>query len=268
MTLVKLIDIYKSFKNVRALNGVNLEIGEGEKICIIGPNGAGKTTLLRVIMGTIKPDKGEVYVFSRDARKIGYVPQIPVEALFHRAFDFVYYSLRIAGLSKEESAKRASEWLELFGVNPKTSGFGLSGGEKKLVNIAIAFAKNPELLVLDEPTSMLDASRKRLVRKLIDEFKGSVVLVTHDLDEIRLADTIYFMSKGRILFQGNYKEFAKSVRLEGYILEAWGEKGSIRREIKSYGEIGPLIEDLGEVDEVRVSRITPEDIEKLIRGGR
>lgn len=267
MLLVRLANVYKSFKNKRVLDSVDFEVNMGEKVCIVGPNGAGKTTLLRVILGTVRPDRGEVYVFSRDASKIGYVPQIPTTTPHHRAFDFVYYSLRIAGIPKGEAVKRASEWLELLGINSKTTGSGLSGGERKLVNLAMALAKNPELLILDEPTNMLDVSRRRLVRGLIEGFKGSVILVTHDLDEVRLADTICFMSRGRIVFRGGFRDFAKLVRTEGYVLELRSGKEAVRREIRSIEEISLAIRDLGEVDELRISRITPEDIEELIRGG-
>jgi ABC-type multidrug transport system ATPase subunit len=156
MYVVKLSNVHKTFGSKKVLNDISFEIKENEKVCIIGPNGSGKTTLLRVILGLVKPDNGAINVFSRDPRDIGYLPQIPLQYPYHKVFDVIYYSLRFAGFSSLKAKEKAIEWIKRVGLDSDSVGLNLSGGERKLVLLAMAMAKDPKLLILDEPTNMID----------------------------------------------------------------------------------------------------------------
>ncbi|UXD21376.1 ABC transporter ATP-binding protein [Ignicoccus pacificus DSM 13166] len=199
--VAELKDVWVRFRNEYALQGINLEIPSQDYMAILGPNGAGKSTLLKVILGVVKPEKGEVRVFGEDPFKnrkvvvenIGYVPQkenvndkVPL-----RAIDVV-----LMGISTKkflfnrnkamEKALKALEYVNLRDVAYKLFR-ELSGGQKQRVLIARAIVSDPKLLLLDEPFSALDAYSSRVVasllRKLNQEGK-TIVVVTHDLAPI------------------------------------------------------------------------------------
>ncbi len=256
--------VCKWFGNVKVLDGISLRVREGERVVIVGPNGAGKTTLLRVMLGLLRPDSGRVYVRYRDPRDVGYVPQVPVAFPFHTAFSIVYYALRFAGYDSNESKRRALEWLEKFRINPRAVCMNMSGGERKLVLLAAALAREPKLLILDEPTNMLDLARTRLVWNVLNEFKGTVIIVTHNLDEVKLGNRVLFMKRGKVVFEGSYEEFARYVSGHGYVIEAWTESGYRTILVGNLDEAQRVLRELGNVYEARVRRIVPEDIEQLV----
>jgi ABC-type multidrug transport system ATPase subunit len=262
MYVVKLSNVHKTFGSKKVLNDISFEIKENEKVCIIGPNGSGKTTLLRVILGLVKPDNGAINVFSRDPRDIGYLPQIPLQYPYHKVFDVIYYSLRFAGFSSLKAKEKAIEWIKRVGLDSDSVGLNLSGGERKLVLLAMAMAKDPKLLILDEPTNMIDIHKKKIVWNIIREFKGTIIIVTHDLDEIWLGDTIYFMKQGRIVFKGNFNDFSNKIRKSGFIVESWSSEGYMRFEIDNIKDMNfKLINE--NIYELKIRKIVPEDIESL-----
>ena len=125
---------------------------------------------------------------------------------------------------------------------------------------ASAMAKNPRLLMLDEPTSMVDLTTKEVIWRLIKEYKGTLFLVTHDLEELELVDRVVFLKKGKVLFQGRLSEFASSIR-KGYVAEVRDNNGVARYEVESLGEV-----NAGDgFTEVRVRKVTPEDLEELFK---
>jgi len=267
MNVVEVVSVSKWFGSLKALDRVNMRVGRGEKVILVGPNGAGKTTLIRIIIGSLKPDEGHVRV-SVGRGSIGYAPQIPIYYPFHRVFDIVYYSLRLAGFDAAESRRRAKEWISALGLNPNAYGIHLSGGERKLVALAVALARDPDLLILDEPTEMLDVSRRKLVRDVISRFRGSALIVTHDLEEVKLGNYLYFLHRGRILFEGTPAEFALRFGGEGLLVEAWTASGLKSFAVKTLGEALEALRTLGgdEVVEIRVRRPIPEDLSSLIGG--
>ena len=197
---------------VQALDAVTLEVAPREVVALIGPNGCGKSTLLRVLSGLIAPDAGEVTidgspVTGPDAR-VGLVFQEPRLLAWRSSTDNVAFPLELAGWPKPKQVARADELLGLVGARevasarPRT----LSGGMRQRVAIARALALEPEVLLLDEPFSALDAlTRERFNAELLDLWQRTgttIVLVTHSIPEaVFLADRVLVMSPrpGRIV---------------------------------------------------------------------
>lgn len=193
----------------RALEGVSLEIYEGEKIALVGANGAGKSTLLLHFNGIfssngkvqilgMKPDKKNLRFIRQ---KVGLVFQNPDDQLFcPTVFDDVAFGARNLKLPEDQVARRVELALEAVGLSGfgHHSAFHLSFGEKKRVAIATVLAMDSEILVLDEPTSNLDPRGKKDIVKLLRKIGGTQIIVTHDLDLVRdLCKRTIVLSKGR-----------------------------------------------------------------------
>lgn len=182
----------------KILDGLSLNVQEGEFLGIVGPNGGGKTTLLRVVLGLQKPTSGRVRVFGKDPvesrRKIGYVPQ---NLFFDRDFPITVGETVLMGrLSRKglfsrysgkdrKMAEQALETVGMAGLKKRQVG-GLSGGELQRLLIARALAGQPELLLLDEPTASIDPEMKTTIYDLLDDLVKSmtIILVTHDTGSI------------------------------------------------------------------------------------
>jgi zinc transport system ATP-binding protein len=196
MKVVELKEVWVRLGNQLVLEDINFEVFQGDYIGIIGPNGAGKTTLLKVILGLIKPFKGEVRVFGLEPQEgkkfIGYVPQ---ERPFNRDFPLKVMDVVLMGCLKDkglfrnfsaEDFKRAEEVLELVEMLPlKDREIGsLSGGELQRVLIARALVSKPKLFLLDEPTAHVDLPVQTeffdLLKRLNEEGL-TIIMVTHDV---------------------------------------------------------------------------------------
>lgn len=258
-------NVYKSFGHIKALEGVSICIRRGEKVGLIGPNGAGKTTLLRIILGILKPDKGRVYGVEHSPRFFGYVPQFPVYFPYVRSVDVVFSALRFANYKSKKLKEIAEELCKKNGIDPKSEGRNLSAGKSRLLLFVAALSKNPELLVLDEPTAMMDVATKNIILDAIANFNKTLIMVTHDIEELRFVDKIFFLSKGRIVFEGSFKDFSKLIRARGYIVEIKSGKETKRVEIQDLNDLNNIKLSDVDVDEIVVRKITPEDIVSLIQ---
>ncbi|MCG8342557.1 MAG: ABC transporter ATP-binding protein [Chlorobiales bacterium] len=196
--LVALTDVSVVIGGTKILEGLSMSIGEGEFVGIVGPNGGGKTTLLRVILGLQKPTSGNVRVFGQDPvmsrKRIGYVPQ---HLIFDRDFPITAGETVLTGrlsrkglfrrYGKEDrrEAEKALETVGLAGLKKRQVG-DLSGGELQRLLIARALAGQPELLLLDEPTSSIDPEMKTTIYDLLDDLVESmtIIMVTHDTGAI------------------------------------------------------------------------------------
>ncbi|HEY3541800.1 MAG TPA: ABC transporter ATP-binding protein [Gaiellaceae bacterium] len=214
MTVVDIKDVSKEFKGgTVALQGIDLEIEQGEFVSLIGPSGCGKSTLLRVIGDLIEPSRGTVTVNGKPARKAredhdyGIVFQDAVLYNWRTVAKNVALPLELAGWSREKRARRIEEMLDLVELR----GFAdhhpwqLSGGMQQRVSIARALAFEPALLLMDEPFGALDEmTRERLNAELLQIWQASgstVVFVTHSIAEaVFLSTRIVVMSPrpGRI----------------------------------------------------------------------
>jgi putative spermidine/putrescine transport system ATP-binding protein len=217
---LELAGVSKAFGNVRAVDGVDLSVANGEFFALLGPSGCGKTTLLRVVAGIYPGDSGTVALNGRDLtrtpmhrRNMAMVFQS--YALFPHlsAFDNVAFGLRSRRLGQEETTKRAMESLALVRLEALAARFPaqLSGGQQQRIALARALAVRPDLLLLDEPLSNLDARLRDEMRVEIRDLQRrlgiTTVLVTHDIDEaFTMSDRIGVMQDGKIVQIGRAAE--------------------------------------------------------------
>jgi NitT/TauT family transport system ATP-binding protein len=198
---------------LRALDGLNLEIAGGEIVALIGPNGSGKSTLLRAIAGLLPPSRGSVELdglplIGPDPR-IGLVFQEPRLLPWRSAATNITYPLELEGWPPDRRAVRLAELVELVGLDPSavpSRPFELSGGTRQRVALARALALQPEVLLLDEPFSQLDAlTRERFDLELLalwERASTTTLLVTHNIAEaILVADRVIVLSPrpGRVV---------------------------------------------------------------------
>ena len=190
-----------------ALDGFDLSVEPGEVVAIIGPNGCGKSTFLRVADGLLVPDRGTVTLDDRPIDgpdpRIGLVFQEPRLLPWRSVADNVAYPLELAGWSRQRRAERLRELLDLVGLSAAADGrpVHLSGGMRQRAAIARALALAPELLLLDEPFSALDAlTRERFNLELLalwEKTGTTIVIVTHSIPEaVLLADRVVVMTSG------------------------------------------------------------------------
>jgi len=205
-------DLRKRYGDVAAVDGVSLEVEQGEFFGILGPNGAGKTTTLEIIEGLRQPDSGDVTVLGQRAwpRNPELLPRIGVQLQASSFFERLSAREQIRTFASlyEVSAKRADEMLETVGLTEQAGirTEKLSGGQKQRLSIACALVHNPELLFLDEPTGALDPQARRNLWDLLAQIASSgrtVVLTTHHMDEAEtLCDRVAIMDHGKILKAG------------------------------------------------------------------
>lgn len=212
MALLNLEDIQVSYGKTTILENLNLNVEKGELISLLGPSGCGKTTTLRVIGGFINPNKGKFKFKDKDytnidvhKRNFGFVFQS--YALFPHlsVFDNVAFGLKMRKEGPGEIKKRVDEILEIVDLDQYKNRFSkeLSGGQRQRVALARALVIKPDLLLLDEPLSNLDAKlrvKMRVgIRKLQQEFNITTVYVTHDQEEcFSISDKVAVMNKGVI----------------------------------------------------------------------
>ncbi len=215
------------------LKGIDFEMGK-EIVALVGPNGSGKTTFAKHLNGLLKPTKGSVKVDGLDtgehtvaelSRKVGYVFQNPEHMFFEEnVFKEVAFGPKNLGKSEDEIRKLVSWALKSVGLEgyEERSPYSLSGGEKQRLAIACVLAMKPKYLVLDEPTTGLDAKAERSVietiRSLREDGHG-ILLITHDMDLVlELAERVVLLQDGRKVFDGPVEEFF-SRALEPFGLE-------------------------------------------------
>ena len=212
--------IYPS--GIKALDGINLKINNGEYVALMGENGAGKTTLIKHFNGLLKPTKGDVYIndintknesIAKLSRIVGIVFQNPDHQFFEENVEKeISFALRNFGF-KEEVIKKRIEWalnfmnLEKYRNQPP---FLLSGGEKKRLALAIILSWDPEIIVLDEPTIGQDYIQKEKLMQLIIQLNTqgkTVIIATHDIEFVAESKPrVILLSKGKIIDDGPIEE--------------------------------------------------------------
>lgn len=194
--------LHLGYGPIPVLEGVDLQVEEGEFVSLVGPSGSGKSTLLRAIAGLLTPQRGGIQR-ACPQEEVGFLFQEDALLPWRTALDNVALGLRIRGWPRERARKEAGAWLERLGL----SGLGhrfphqLSGGQRKRVALAQVLALKPRLLLMDEPFASLDAILRTQVTQdllsLVEEEGIAVLLVTHDLEEaISLADRVCLLSQG------------------------------------------------------------------------
>lgn len=215
--IVRLEDVYFAYPNAErdALQAINLEIYQGEWLAIIGPNGSGKSTLAKTINGLLVPYQGQVYYKDQllsaetvwDIRShIGMVFQNPDNQFVGATVeDDVAFGLENNGVPREEMVLRLNQALEQVRMQDfkKKEPARLSGGQKQRVAIASVIALRPDVIILDESTSMLDPLGRleiiQLVKEIKEKYNLTVISITHDIDEASLADRILVLEQGKFV---------------------------------------------------------------------
>jgi putative spermidine/putrescine transport system ATP-binding protein len=219
-TYLQLENLHRDFGTVKALNGIDISLGEGEFLSLLGPSGCGKTTALRIVAGFDRPDAGRVLVDGKDVtrvppnkRDMGMVFQ--AYSLFPNmtAQQNVEFGLKIRGRDKSDRSKRVADLLELVGLGQAVDRYPhqLSGGMQQRVALARALAIEPRVLLLDEPLSALDAKvRVQLreeIRRIQLELGITTLYVTHDQEEaLAISDHVAVMYGGVIEQMGTPSE--------------------------------------------------------------
>ena len=220
--IVEIRDLYKSYEDgkIKALNGVNLTVEEGEFVSIIGPSGSGKSTLLNMLGALDVPDSGSIRVAGEDltaskklnefrATSIGFVFQLHNLIPNISVRENIEIPMYTQGLSSGEMKNKALKLLDDVGLKDKADIMPnkLSGGERQRVAIARALANDPSIILADEPTGSLDSKTStRILRQLIDlhEHKNvTLIIVTHDMDVAKLADRVIEVLDGEIISAGD-----------------------------------------------------------------
>ncbi len=210
-------------KDVLAVNDVNLQIQKGEFVVILGHNGSGKSTLAKLINGLLVPSDGNVFVNGMNTREeeliwnirqtAGMVFQNPDNQIVATIVEEdVAFGPENQGIESKEIRRRVDEALKIVGMYKYRTHAPhlLSGGQKQRIAIAGVLAMNPQCIILDEPTAMLDPSGRKevmnTISKLNREENKTIVHITHYMDEAVNADRIVVMSQGKIILQGTPKE--------------------------------------------------------------
>ena len=220
MSVAALRDVTKRFGAVPALDGVTLEVHDGDVVALLGPNGAGKSTAIAVLLGLRAPDAGQARLFGMDPRKpaarrlVGVTPQETAFPLTLRVCEIVELVRR--HFAQPMPAALIYERFELEALVRRQLG-GLSGGERRRVAVALAFAGAPKLVVLDEPTTGLDRRARASVWNAIGAHAdrgGTVVLTTHYLEEADArARRIVLIEAGKIIADGGVAEIKAAAGL-------------------------------------------------------
>ena len=212
-------EIGKSYRGRRVVNGVSLRVEQGEVVGLLGPNGAGKTTTFYTIVGLIPPDTGRVLIDDEDitdvpmylrARQFG-ISYLPQEASVFRKLtveENVLAVLEAQPISWHERRERMEKLIDQLGLEHirLNRGYALSGGERRMVEIARALCINPTFILLDEPFSGIDPIAVLDLQKIISDLKASgigVLITDHNVREtLSVTDRAYIINVGRIFRQG------------------------------------------------------------------
>ena len=221
--VIEVKNVWKSFKTVQAVKGINLNIPRGQFTALLGPNGAGKTTLVEMIEGIQKPDSGDITIMGKHwkgnedelHRIIGLSLQETRFIDKLRVTETLQLFASFFNLGRE----RVSEIINIVGLQEKRKSYvvNLSGGQRQRLAIGIALINTPAILLLDEPTTGLDPNARReiwdILHRLKNESETSMILTTHYMEEAEnLCDYIVIMDNGIILREGTRDLLLKEAR--------------------------------------------------------
>jgi ABC-2 type transport system ATP-binding protein len=228
--VISLTSLCRSFKNIRAVNNLNLDVRSNEILGLLGPNGAGKTTAIRMICGILKPDSGSVLIHGKpwvrvpeNRKKIGYAPQENVFWPNLTCFEQLVFNARMYSLNSRQAQRNSKNILLKLGLEDKSKALAssLSGGMKRRLSLGLALVHDPEILILDEPEAGLDPQSRLLVREYIRELSEgkTIILSTHNMDEAdRLSNRIAIMDHGELLMTDSPENLKRTVG-KGDVLE-------------------------------------------------
>ena len=223
--ILKAQEISKSYRGRKVVNGISVEVNQGEIVGLLGPNGAGKTTSFYMIVGIIKPEEGNIYLdqevistfpmYQRAQKGIGYLAQ--EESVFRKLSveDNILGILEFSSLTKHQQKEKAELLMEEFGLIKirKNRGDLLSGGERRRTEIARALANDPKFLLLDEPFAGVDPIAVEDIQSIISVLKKKnigILITDHNVQEtLAITDRTYLMFEGKILKEGIPEDLAR-----------------------------------------------------------
>ena len=240
--ILKVENIFKYYNKKPVVNGVSIDLKQGEIVGLLGPNGAGKTTTFYSIVGLVKVNSGKVYIdnnnitfqpmYKRAQMGIGYLPQ---EASVFRQMtveDNIKSVLEMTDLNKKEQNEKCEKLINEFGLQHVRNNLGnlLSGGERRRTEIARALATEPKFILLDEPFAGVDLIAvediQKIVKKLVDKNIG-VLITDHNVHEtLSITDRAYLLFEGSVLKQGSSEDLASDEKVRKLYL---GKNFELRR---------------------------------------
>lgn len=214
--VIKINSLVKYYDKLKAVDNLSLKVYKGQLYAFLGINGAGKSTTISMICGNLKIDSGEIYVCGHDASKDSYYIKNQIGVVFQESvldksltvYDNLKYRAGLYGITGCKFKEKYQELNKLFELDEiKNKPLSkLSGGQKRKVDIARAIIHNPQILILDEPTTGLDPKTRQkiwsIIRKLRKDYKITVFLTTHYMEEAADADFITIIDKGKVIAEG------------------------------------------------------------------
>lgn len=235
-------NIFKTYKNRTVVNGVSVNVRQGEIVGLLGPNGAGKTTSFYMIVGLIRPDEGKVYldqteitklpVYKRSQMGIGYLPQEVSVFRKMTVEDNIMAVLEMTDLNAADRKERLEKLLNEFRLTHvrKNQGIKLSGGEKRRTEIARALATDPKFILLDEPFAGVDPIAVEDIQTIVWQLKKrniGVLITDHNVQEtLSITDRAYLLFEGKILMSGTAEQLAADPHVRKVYL---GQNFELRR---------------------------------------
>jgi len=237
--MIEVKGISKKFNQNQALDQISFTVKQGEVLGFLGPNGAGKTTTMKIITGFWQPDQGSVYVAGIDMakdslsarRKIGYLPETVPLYDEMKVFEYLKFVAEARDIEKDNLIPYIKSVAESCGLQDVIgkSIEDLSKGYRQRVGLAQAIMHNPDILILDEPTTGLDPNQIVEIRDLIKKVgkEKTVIFSTHILAEAQATcDRVMIINHGKIVGEGRPEELAKTVSANAYHLQIKGEPGN------------------------------------------
>jgi ABC-2 type transport system ATP-binding protein len=227
-SVIQIRQVRKYFKDVRAVDGVDLNIGEGEFLALLGPNGAGKTTLVEMVEGLQKQDSGEILIMGLPwkGNEVHLRGQLGISLQETRFIDKLRTRevLELFASFHRLDGSRVDEVIDMIRLKDKSRAFtvNLSGGQRQRLALGIALLNEPSILLLDEPTTGLDPNSRHEIWDILMEFKRNkqttMILTTHNMEEAAyLCDRIVIMDQGRIIAQGSLEDLLSQNQSEEII---------------------------------------------------
>ncbi len=231
--MIEVNNLKKYFGDVKAVNGISFEVKKGEVFGLLGPNGAGKTTTIKLLLGLLEPNEGDMKVLGLDPNKneieiksrLGYVSEEPLIFKSLTPKDLFNLVASIRGLDPEYVSNRAQIYLESLGALEYYEQLiaTLSHGNKQKIQVIAAILHDPEILILDEPLSGLDAKSVRVIKEILDlhiERGGAVLFSTHIMEIAQdLCDRIGIINNGKMVGIGTIEELRSQADQMGANLE-------------------------------------------------
>jgi len=225
MNAIEINNLHKTFGDIKAVDGVSLNVQEGEIFSLLGPNGAGKTTTISILSTLLKPDNGDALVLGHSIQNepmkvkeaLGVVPQDIALYEDLSARENLYFWGRMYGLRGAQLKQRVSEILDIIGLSDRQNGRvgKFSGGMKRRVNIGVALLHKPKVIYMDEPTVGIDPQSRRSILDSVVALKDqgmTVLYTTHYMEEAQeLSDHIAIMDNGKLIANGTHDELVKLV---------------------------------------------------------